>query len=175
MSRLTDLECHALAHLDVNGPMSGYRLRTLFASSPTNALSAGAGSIYPLLKRLEQRGFVIGKETGDGRGTRILRCSGKGIKAAMRWIADTRDSGVLGEDGMRSRAYFIDRLSAAERKAWLEQSLQACQEKLLEVKRFKPLREDSLGARWTTDHALRVTQARIAWLQARLNEQNNEE
>lgn len=162
---LTELECHALAHLDRSGPMSGYRLRCLFASSPTDTIAASAGGIYPLLRRLERRGLLAAQPASDGRGTRLLTCTAAGRAAVRRWLRDPRPASVLAEDGLRSRTYFIDRLEPRQRIDWLRQSLARCRSKLEAVREFQHQHPATTGASWAQRHAEGMLQARIDWLE----------
>lgn len=57
---LTTLE-YVVLGLISTGPQSGYSIITTFDTEVYRRWSASPGSIYPMLKRLEKRGFVMGE------------------------------------------------------------------------------------------------------------------
>jgi DNA-binding PadR family transcriptional regulator len=56
-SELTTLE-YALLGLVSMGPMSGYDVHKVFATTPLAHFSSSPGAIYPALRRLERRGLL---------------------------------------------------------------------------------------------------------------------
>ena len=58
MTDLTDLEQAALGVVWRDGPCTPYQVRKQFLDSPTPSWSGSAGTIYPLMRRLEDMGLV---------------------------------------------------------------------------------------------------------------------
>ena len=59
------LEYIILGYL-INGEMSGYDLKRWMSCCTSNFFDASFGSIYPALKRLEQKGFTNSREAIEG-------------------------------------------------------------------------------------------------------------
>lgn len=158
------LENLVLARIDRDGPITAYRVRALFAASPTDALSASTGSIYPLLERLERRGLVARGPHADGRGTRLLTITAAGAGQVQRWLLSDADLGHLPVDPLRTRASFLGKLSAPRLRAWLRKALRASEKKLAQVEHF--FRTEALPESdcWAHENAVRLLRARIEWL-----------
>jgi DNA-binding PadR family transcriptional regulator len=141
---LSQLESHVLARIAHEGPITAYRIRQLFASSPTEALSSSTGSIYPVVRRLERWGLVESSSVGaDLRGTRDLVCTPAGRRRVRDWLESLEGACLLPEDPLRTKALFLDQLDATDRREWLEAVLDASRTKLAEVEAFARERTDA--------------------------------
>ena len=70
---LTELEGAALGVVVRDGPCTSYVVKEMFRGSPSEFWSGSAGSIYPLMRRLEERGLVASKRGSTGRrGHKVL-------------------------------------------------------------------------------------------------------
>ena len=159
------LENLVLARVDRDGPITAYRVRALFEASPTDSLSSSTGSIYPILRRLEQRGLIERGPKSDGRGTRLLKATEAGAAQVLRWLLSDTGSRHLAEDPLRTKASFVGRLTPASRRKWLRRAIAASTAKLEQVEEF--FRRQALPEVdfWANENALRLMRARIEWLQ----------
>ena len=113
---LTELEGAALGAVVRDGPCTSYAVKELFRASPSEFWSGSAGSIYPLMKRLEQRELVVSESGSTGRrGHRTYRATTKGRRAFVRWMTDAERAAFMGFDPLRTRLVFMDQLSASAR------------------------------------------------------------
>ena len=78
-------------HLLTEGPEHGYALMERIANMTGDVMPVNSNSMYPLLRRLEERGFIVGEwEHADRRSRRIYRITAPGtaryqqIKARMK-------------------------------------------------------------------------------------------
>jgi DNA-binding PadR family transcriptional regulator len=113
---LTELEGAVLGAVVRDGPCTSYAVKELFRASPSDFWSGSAGSIYPLMKRLEQQGLVASKRGSTGRrGHRTYRATPKGRRAFARWMTDAERTAAMGYDPLRTRLVFVGQLSQRTR------------------------------------------------------------
>ena len=103
---------YALLGLLQQEPRSGYDLRKIFATTPMTSFSDSPGSIYPALRRLENRG-LIRSEVQDRNGLRrrrLFHLTNNGIHELRRWQRQPirRDDIIRGIDALMLRFAFID-------------------------------------------------------------------
>ena len=74
-------------------PMSGYRIRKLFETTPLGHYSSSPGTIYPALKRLEQAGLVRRSTVkADGQKPRkVFTLTGGGRDRLQGWLQTVPD------------------------------------------------------------------------------------
>ncbi len=82
----TTLE-YALLGLLHQEPHSGYELRRIFAETPLKYFSDSPGAIYPALRRLVARRWVVASAPEGGRRRRELRLSAAGRRAFVAWLS----------------------------------------------------------------------------------------
>lgn len=89
----------ALLGLLHQAPQSGYDLRKVFASTALGNYSSSPGAIYPALRRLEEKGLVLGREDRRTslRPRKLYRPTAAGRKVFRRWL----EQGVGREDVSR--------------------------------------------------------------------------
>lgn len=69
------------------GEMSGYDLKQYMAKSTSNFFDASFGSIYPALKRLEAKGFIISREVVDcGKYKKLYAMTDAGKLDFGNWL-----------------------------------------------------------------------------------------
>ena len=113
---LTELEGAVLGVVVRDGPCTPYAVKELFRASPSEFWSGSAGAIYPLMKRLEQRGLVASEGGSTGRrGHRTYRVTQGGRRAFVRWMTDAERAAAIGFDPLRTRLVFLDHLSERSR------------------------------------------------------------
>ena len=101
----------ALLGLLKQNPCSGYDLRKLFSTTPMRHFSDSPGSIYPALRRLQNRKWItIAAQEGKGRKRQVFRASPEGRHALVHWLSRpvTRDDVVWGLEEIKLRFAFMD-------------------------------------------------------------------
>ncbi len=123
---LTDLEAVTIAYILRRGPCTPYQVRSSFTKSITKRFSSSAGSIYPLMRRLHERGDLKLADTpSDGRGSRQYLTSKRGRLKVRRWIADLSDPAAIGiYDPIRTRLLNLSLLAAPDQLQWLEATIE---------------------------------------------------
>jgi DNA-binding PadR family transcriptional regulator len=132
----TELEYCVLGVIWRFGPCSAHVVRSEFATSPTAHWSASAGSIYPVVKRLEAAG-LIEATSRPGRRRRItdLSISAAGLADLRAWVLRMdRSATSASYDSVRTRLLFIRSLgSAAERREAFDAALAGTKARLGEL------------------------------------------
>lgn len=135
-TQLTELETAIIGVVWRRGPCSAYAVQTEFAASPTIRWSSSAGSIYPALKRLEQRSLVTAEQHRWGKSTKkLFAVSATGRAELTDWILNI--DGVAGPsyDAIRTRFFFLDALPTADER--LRVVARAAEETAEEITRMK--------------------------------------
>ena len=132
----TQLE-YALLAVATRRPKSGYDLKKIFETTAMQQFSSSPGSIYPALRRLEQRGLLTSKDAGTGdRARRVYRPTARGRRALNAWLLAPvtldemqRDGrtpilrfafrGIVGAGGSADAVFLASYRRAAD--AWLEE------------------------------------------------------
>jgi DNA-binding PadR family transcriptional regulator len=169
LRKLSELEGVCLGLVRKFQPCTAYQVRRALKASPSSHWQASAGSVYPLLKRLEEAGLISAdSDENDGRGRKLLSTTTEGKQALKQWIADGTDPGTVASimDPIRSRMFFGDVLNEKERRALLidlidqmESHLQETRERLASISET----EDQFGY-FGSLAAVRITEARLDWL-----------
>ncbi|NEP03936.1 MAG: PadR family transcriptional regulator [Okeania sp. SIO2G4] len=124
------LELSALGLLQKK-PLHGYRLKQQLELFMSSCISINYGAIYPLLKRLEERGyiFVVTEEPGEaGCSRKIYQITEKGRD---RWrekmLENLKESWVKGRSRFLIKFFFFSDLEPIERVKLIEHRLIVCQ------------------------------------------------
>jgi DNA-binding PadR family transcriptional regulator len=162
---------YALLGLVHQKPMSGYALRTIFATTAMGGYSDSPGAIYPALRRLEARGWVRGRaETSTGlRKRRVYTATARGSKAFKDWLKEpvVREDVVRGTAELMLRFAFTDHaLGGAEAARFLGQYADELSRYIPELEQF--LRSEAgqkmqLSARLALECGIEEYQARLRW------------
>lgn len=159
--RLSALELTALGVILKRGPCLAHAVVREFAGSQTSAYRSGAGSIYPLLKRLTGAGLlkVVQKK---------YTLTEAGMGALREWLRPPFPDGDFSTslDVLRSRAYFLRLLTPLEivefvdySRVELEKLLGECRETWRHyIEAGDPFSEMAMLG------AIKETEARLAWL-----------
>lgn len=115
---LSTLELTALGIIWKKGPCTAYAVMREFAGSQTMAYRSGAGSIYPLLKRLRAALMLEEKE-----GKLAITPLGSELLRDWAQVGDPKQDIYSTLDPVRSRVYFLGVLSPAEQRVFIENSL----------------------------------------------------
>ncbi len=158
---LSTLELTALGVIYKRGPCLAHAVVTEFSASQTSAYRSGAGSIYPLLRRLTEAGLL---SCEDKRYT----ISAAGLEALRTWVLPplSDSAGATTLDSLRSRTYFLKLLDKKDQVEFcraaiekLSATLASC---VTDVQRYS-----QAGDRYSELAmlgAVRETESRIAWL-----------
>jgi DNA-binding PadR family transcriptional regulator len=163
-SQLTDDEGTFLALLVRVQPATAYQLSKIYAESPVSNFGTSKGKIYPLIRRLKERGLIRSRPVpGDARGSERLESSHRGREALRRWIKQIRPGHLLLEDPLRTMVQTFDLLTLEEQAGWIKQARQALEAKLQELEEyaagvFVPYKEA------VHDNAVSSVRTRLEWL-----------
>jgi PadR family transcriptional regulator AphA len=99
--QLTPFE-HILLGLVCTEPSSGYDLKRIFAVTPMGLYQPSSGTLYPALRRLEQRGLVQAQASGqDGqsaRHRRVYEPTQAGRAAHLNWLRTPVEPATVSRD-----------------------------------------------------------------------------
>jgi DNA-binding PadR family transcriptional regulator len=167
--KLSELEGVSLGIIYKRQPCTAYHVRGELKEAPSSHWRASAGSVYPLLARLEAEGLVsTTTDENDGRGRKLLKVTAAGRKSLRAWVIAGADPELISSvtDPIRSRTFFLDVLSASRKKEYVDQLIDLAEHYLSETKGRLEQGEESgdlydyLGALG----AVKVTKARLDWL-----------
>ena len=158
---LSALELTALGVILKRGECVAHAVVREFAGSQTFAYCSGAGSIYPLLKRLAAAGLVA-------CSGRLYSLTEAGIAALRTWVRPPFDESDFATnlDEFRSRAYFLALLDREEIDAFVVAGiagLRVLLDHCLETLAAQRTSGDRFGELAMLG-AVRETEARIGWL-----------
>jgi PadR family transcriptional regulator, regulatory protein AphA len=95
-------------------PMSGYDIKRAVDRTIRHFWAASYGQIYPELKRLEEAGWIVGKDADRGsRSRRVYRITARGRRALKDWLHG-RETRIELRDESLLRLFFADQLPADE-------------------------------------------------------------
>lgn len=119
---LSDLEAAVLGTIAREQPITAYGVRAQFSDSQTTRWSASTGSIYPVVRRLADAGFVDARPRGDdGRSASELSITRTGTRALREWVVSAEDDDLgVPFDPVRARAQFVALLPPRDRASILE-------------------------------------------------------
>jgi DNA-binding PadR family transcriptional regulator len=171
MMKTDSLLGYALLGLVHQEPMSGYALRSLFATTAMGTFSDSPGAIYPALQRLESRGWVKGKaEASAGlRKRRVYTATAQGVRALKDWLKEPveRQDVVRNTAKLMLRFAFIDHALGADTAArFLKQYAHATSQYVGELQQFLGSEDGQkmqLSARLAVDHGIQEYKARLKW------------
>lgn len=169
MAEATVLEQVVLGIVWKRGPCTSYAVCKEFLDSPSSHWSGSAGAVYPLLRRLDQRGLV--RATAGRRGHRpstTYVLTAKGRAALRRWLSPPIDPAAAETtyDPIRTRAYFLGVLTAAKRRAFAEEieALLEHQVGVVEAECERYRRAGDEFSRLAMRGAVHEVRARLTWI-----------
>lgn len=166
---LSEIEGCVLALIEESGPITPYAIRKDFLDSPTPQWSGSAGTIYPLVVRLQRRGLIRSTVhyTG-GRAGRRFCLTAAGSRAFRRWLSVPVPEWVVGipPDPLRTRVRFLAALPMRERREFLAEARHAARRQLRTLEE-ECERQRGLGPfhYLMSRGALLTMQARLAFLE----------
>jgi DNA-binding PadR family transcriptional regulator len=165
----SELECTVLALVWREPKMSAYAIRQHFLRSPSSQWSGSAGAIYPLVKRLERRGWLRSNAMTKGeRAGSVYSLTPAGRQVMHEWLAPPLAPELASAvpDPLRTRMYFLGALSPAERRRFLNEA-QAHLEGEVRIARAalrKTSRQDDRFAYAAIRGVILTMRARLLWI-----------
>lgn len=165
----TELEHCVLGVIWRDGPCSAYAVQREFAQSASSTWSASAGSIYPVIKRLERLRLVQARtKLWGAEGKREFIVTAKGKRTLSGWITDLPEwTGKPTIDPIRTRTNFLDALK--DRKAqlrFIEKAAAVTQAQIPALEREAAQSRATPITHLKALSALYELQARLRWLRA---------
>ncbi len=169
MPEMSTLELMTLGLVWRRQPCTAYAIRTMLARSRASYWSGSAGTIYPLMRRLEQRGLLRSTAARTGkRPQRDYRITAGGTAAVRRWLRPPlpeADASII-YDPLRTRMLFQGVLPREVFEEFVADALEELRKQmpLMEYDcRHNPLDEDPF-MHFATRNAYHIMRARIKWL-----------
>jgi DNA-binding PadR family transcriptional regulator len=163
-SQLTDDEATFLALLVRVQPATAYQLSKIYADSPISNFGTSKGKIYPMIRRLKERGLLGGKMiAGDARKVEILRSTTKGRDALRRWVRQVKPNHLLPEDPLRTMVQSFELLSRDERLKWIDDVRSGLRLKLAELEEYGAAVQGPYKDQ-VHDNAVSSIEVRLEWL-----------
>ena len=166
---LSELEGVSLGIIYKQKSCTAYHVRSQLKEAPSSHWRASAGSVYPLLARLEKEGLLATAiDDEDGRGRKLLSITNVGRKFLRQWILTGADHQQISSvtDPVRSRTFFLQLLSASKRQDYLARLVRQMENHYAETTQHLAQISESddvfnyLGALG----AVKITAARLDWL-----------
>lgn len=164
---LSELENVVLALIWLRQPCTAYSVRKAFDESLSAHWSSSAGSIYPLLRRLERARLVAAQSlAGDKRGARQLRLTSRGVAAARAWLTPPLPdwSVLIGHDPLRTRVRFLGMLESDAANEFLADARQKLDQAVAEIRKSAKKPETDAFDRLAHRNAELQMLARLRWL-----------
>lgn len=163
---LTDNEGSLLALVLRSQPITAYQVLKVYERSPVSSFNESKGSVYPLIRRLKERGLLLGRQVeGDGRNSERLSCSKAGKEAVRRWVMQVRPAHVLLDDPLRTKVISFDLLHPDEQVEWLARVRAIVAAKLEEIETYDAQVSIPFQA-MVHQNTIIALRARIDWLDA---------
>jgi DNA-binding PadR family transcriptional regulator len=166
---MTELESCVLGVVWQEGPLTAYEIAKPFAESQSSYWSGSAGAIYPLVKRLEEKGLVRGDVTQwNSRKKRTFTITDEGLAELRTWLSPPfpDSAGAASFDPIRTRLSFLEALPKRTRRRFLDDAERVIREQLAILEEFEAAERDR-GAHLSAITAVGAVfelQARLEWL-----------
>lgn len=120
------LELSALGLLKTQ-PLHGYLLKKRLEVFMGSCMTVNYGAIYPLLKRLEEHGYILALDSTEGN-KKIFQITPKGSdRWRQKMLEETQESWVKSRARFLIKFFFFSQLAPQERILLINNRLQACQ------------------------------------------------
>ena len=151
--------------------MTGYDMKQHMSMSTSYFVDASFGSIYPSLKRLEAKGFVVLKETiENGKLKKIYSINEQGKAEFLKWLSSPILVSGTDISSALAKVFFFRYLPHEQASLLIEQCIQdiECYKKsLLELKSKVKHKADPFGL-CTLDFGLDCYDFAIHWCEEHL-------
>lgn len=156
-------------------PLHGYRLKQQLELFMSSCISVNYGAIYPLLRRLEESGYIVtlGQEPGEAgpsRKTYGITATGRDLWR-QKMLEHPHESWVNTRSRFAIKFFFFSNLESPERVKLLEHRLMVCRLRL-ESLEIEPMPADRYQSdTWKRHFAM--LQDEINWLRSQLRKEQN--
>lgn len=167
---LTDLEAAAVGEILNHQPCTAHFIRTCFRESLTSHFSNSAGSVYPMMKRLEKRGVLESSSRKEGqRYVRYYHVTAVGQSDLRKWLStDLAEQELISIDPTRTRMLYLNRLSKSKRVNWFDCRERELKAQLANIKkqsqRIDPSTRAAIFQELAIENAIVNFQSRLKWL-----------
>lgn len=148
-------------------PLHGYRLKQRLEEFMSGCISVNYGAIYPLLKRLEERGEIatLVHEAGEAGSSRKIYCitSQGAITFRQNMLEHPHESWVNARSRFMIKFFFFSHLEPAERVKLLEHRLMVCRLRL-ETVEVEPTHCEDFYQAAAWQRFVAVLDSEIDWL-----------
>jgi len=160
---MSELEGAILLEVRRMNSCTAYEVQRSFLESPTPEWSAGAGSIYPAIKRLVKRQWISASpRSEDRRSTEMLSLTTAGHKALASWATDTNLLSSPGQDPFRLRAPYWLSLNNKKRLAICQDIEASIKERLLFLDKLA--KQGGFESQTRTELERNVQRMRLKWI-----------
>jgi len=161
---LTDNEGTLLGLVVRAEPITAYQIAQVYEQSPVSNFNTSKGKIYPMIRRLKERGLIEARAVkGDARGTELLTATAAGREATRAWSLEIRPTHLLLEDPMRTKIQSFDLLTREERIEWCALAKALLADRLRQVENYRSTVEVPFQE-FVHDGAVSAIKDRIAWI-----------
>lgn len=164
--KLSPLEFTVLGILFKRGPCTAYAVMSEFVGSSSSFYRSGAGSIYPLLRRLAKAGILV--VTDSPAGDKHYQLGELGLQELRGWFdfSTASDDFSCSLDLLRSRTYFLKVLSPSERDDFFDRAIRGLKVLLARcmADRDGYERRGDPFSTMAMEGTVKETKARIQWL-----------
>ena len=166
---LSELEGVCLGIIRKHESCTAYRVRLELKEAPSSHWRASAGSVYPLLARVEEEGLIeTTSDKKDGRGRKYMKVSRQGRASLKKWLLAGADPELISSvtDPIRSRMFFLDLLGASQQAGYIDTLIEAVERYLAKTRdHLENVSEaDNLYGYLGALGAMKITEARLEWL-----------
>ena len=153
----------------LQNPMSGYRVRKLFETTPMGHYSSGPGTIYPALKRLQEWGLIEQfEDKKSSAGKKLFRLTRKGKRKLIEWLSRPASFEEVEKNLplLLLRFAFMENLVALEVKArFLESFKNGVDEQIKKLSQYRKQNRESmpLHGLLALDHGIQEYKASSRW------------
>jgi len=152
-------------------PLHGYRLKQQLEQFMSGCISVNYGAIYPLLRRLEERGDIatLIQEAGEAGPSRKIYCiTSQGTIAFRRKMLEhPHESWVNARSRFIIKYFFFSHLESIERIKLLEHRIMVCRLRL-ESLEVQPIPSDDFYEIAVWHRFIAVIKEELDWLNERL-------
>jgi DNA-binding PadR family transcriptional regulator len=159
---ITELEGAILTEIGYRQRHTAFKVRQAFKSSPSSYWQGSAGSVYPAIRRLVERGLVEAIASGDARGTHALCLTADGKAALIEWALDAQASVAIGTDPFRLRAGLWQTLDVAEQISHAERLIASTRQAITSLEKYREQQDQYEAVQ--ADLAIELQQLRLGWL-----------
>jgi transposase len=114
-------------------PVTRYQLFKAFKELPTTSFNASKGSLYPLVGRMVDRGFVQEAGAKGPRQGEVLKITRLGKQALTGWVVQTGPEQSFTRDPLLLRMMSLNELKPSEQVRWIADAKEAILEKKREL------------------------------------------